>query len=219
MILRDPDLIVFDCDGVILNSNKVKSSAFYCSVSDYGEIASSDLYDYHIANGGISRDVKFRWFLNRYARNLSSNDYEAELSRLLANYSSMIYEQLLDCEICAGLPELRDCYNESIWVVASGGNELELRKLFKARSLDVYFDGGIFGSPDDKGTILRRELSKYRDLSSLVFLGDSRYDHEVAVVHNLDFVFISDWTEVDDWKVFCSHNSLKNVPRIADLLP
>lgn len=56
--------LVFDCDRVILNSNKVKTEAFYQSALAYGEQAAQALVEYHIANGGISRYKKFAYFLD-----------------------------------------------------------------------------------------------------------------------------------------------------------
>ena len=54
--------LFFDCDGLILNSNKIKTQAFKEVVSQYGEKASNELQNYHIKNGGISRYKKFNYF-------------------------------------------------------------------------------------------------------------------------------------------------------------
>ncbi|MDX1757946.1 MAG: HAD family hydrolase, partial [Marinobacter sp.] len=54
---------VFDCDGVILNSNRVKTEAFYQAALPYGESAARALVEYHVNNGGISRYAKFERFL------------------------------------------------------------------------------------------------------------------------------------------------------------
>ena len=53
--------IVFDCDGVLLNSNKIKTQAFYKCALPYGEKYATMLADYHIENGGISRNYKFKY--------------------------------------------------------------------------------------------------------------------------------------------------------------
>ena len=46
--------LIFDCDGVILNSNNIKSKAFYDVALPYGVKAAEELYTYHIKNNGIS---------------------------------------------------------------------------------------------------------------------------------------------------------------------
>ena len=55
---------VFDCDGVLLNSNNVKTKAFWDSVIDFGEDRASQLVRYHKSRGGISRYVKFEYFID-----------------------------------------------------------------------------------------------------------------------------------------------------------
>ena len=51
------DFFVFDCDGVILDSNLLKTIAFSKSLPEYPEKVSKFI-DYHKANGGISRYKK-----------------------------------------------------------------------------------------------------------------------------------------------------------------
>ncbi len=38
--------LIFDCDGVVLNSNKAKTEAFYKAALPYGEQAASALVEY-----------------------------------------------------------------------------------------------------------------------------------------------------------------------------
>ena len=52
--IREYLTLVFDCDGVLLDSNKVKTDAFYKSALPYGENAANELVSYHKENGGIS---------------------------------------------------------------------------------------------------------------------------------------------------------------------
>ena len=59
--------IIFDCDGVILNSNTVKSDSFYSSALPFGEKAADLLLRYHLENGGVSRYVKFRYLISDIA--------------------------------------------------------------------------------------------------------------------------------------------------------
>ena len=63
MKLQDYKTIVFDCDGVILNSNKVKSDAFSTVAKKYGEDEAKKLVSYNKKNGGVSRYLKFQYFI------------------------------------------------------------------------------------------------------------------------------------------------------------
>jgi phosphoglycolate phosphatase-like HAD superfamily hydrolase len=198
--------IVFDCDGVILNSNKVKTQAFYNTALSYGDIAAKALVDYHIAKGGISRYEKFNYFLNVIvpAGNKLSN-----LEELINCYACEVRKGLLSCDVTVGLSQLRACTLDSRWMIVSGGDQKELREVFAYRGLADYFDGGIFGSPASKDEIFDRELKSGNLQLPALFLGDTQYDHQSAERAGVDFVFISGWSEFTGWKEYVKHQQIQ----------
>ena len=46
---------LFDCDGVLLNSNSIKSQGFLYAAAEYGQEKAQELLAFHKLNGGISR--------------------------------------------------------------------------------------------------------------------------------------------------------------------
>ncbi|KPQ01932.1 HAD family hydrolase [Marinobacter sp. HL-58] len=203
---------VFDCDGVILDSNRVKTDAFFSAAKGYGDLAASALVKYHVQHGGISRYAKFEYFLRHIiGRNEIDSD---ELERLLRAYAENVIQGLLDCDIAEGLFELKRRTEDSRWLVVSGGDQAELRKVFEARDLSSLFDGGIFGSPANKDQILKRELQSGRLAQPAVFLGDSRYDYEAANRAGLDFIYLSDWSE----STFSFDGATRHAGAIRDLV-
>ena len=58
--------LIFDCDGVILNSNKIKTEAFRKILKKYNQNAVYEFINYHKNNGGISRYIKIKEFLKKY---------------------------------------------------------------------------------------------------------------------------------------------------------
>lgn len=193
MMLKKYKTLVFDCDGVVLNSNKVKTEAFYRAALPYGRAAAQALTDYHLARGGISRYKKFEWFLATVVPEMDGPDYEA----LLQAYAAEVKMGLLSCE-AANLAPLRDKTPDANWLIVSGGDQKELRQVFDERNLQSFFDGGIFGSPDNKHDILSREMAAGNIQLPALFLGDSKYDLEAAEREKLDFMFVSDWSEWSD---------------------
>ncbi|MBD2837690.1 HAD family hydrolase [Pseudomonas sp. JM0905a] len=185
--------LVFDCDGVILDSNKVKTQAFYKAALPYGESAAQALVDYHVSHGGISRYKKFELFLQEVVGRTDID--KAELDGLLVVYAESVWQGLLNCEVAQGLYRLREKYTNGRWLIVSGGDQEELRRVFLRRNLDHLFDGGIFGSPDNKDIILARELEKGNIVRPGIFFGDSQYDYESAKRAGLDFAFVSGWSE------------------------
>jgi phosphoglycolate phosphatase-like HAD superfamily hydrolase len=204
MKIVDYETLVFDCDGVVLNSNKVKTAAFYHAALPYGNQAAMALVDYHVANGGISRYKKFEWFLN----NIVEKNFGPSFEDLLNSYAKEVRAGLQNCEIAEGLFELKQKTLHANWLIVSGGDQEELREVFAARGLAELFNGGIFGSPDSKDEILERELDRGNINRKALFLGDSKYDHVASSAANLDFLFLNYWTEFADWKKYTANNGI-----------
>lgn len=207
--------ILFDCDGVLLNSNAEKTKAFFKAVSKYGVKHAEALSRYHIQNGGISRYQKFQYFFESILKTVPTN---AELKEVLDLYSKTVMSGLLRCEMAVGLPALRKLCGKTKWLVVSGGDQNELRYLFEERAMDTYFDGGIFGSPDSKEVIVARELARNNLTGRTLFLGDSKYDYRVAKKFGCDFVFVSEWSEVEEWQTWVAKNKIFHVRHLSDLL-
>jgi len=204
--------LVFDCDGVVLDSNKVKSDAFYKAALPYGENAAHTLLEYHKNTGGVSRYKKFRYFLDSIVESeLDGYGYEA----LLEAYANAVMQGMLECDVTHDIQTLREATKDKKWLIVSGGDQEELRGIFKKRELDTLFDGGIFGSPDTKEVILEREISNTNIELPALFLGDSKYDREASLASGLDFVFVSEWTEVKDWEKWVDENRIDQVASVA----
>lgn len=169
--VTDYTTLVFDCDGVVLDSNKVKTEAFYQATLPYGKAAARDMVDYHVANGGVSRYKKFAHFLEKIAPNHTTQQ-GPDLEALLQAYAGYVREGLLSCEAASGLEALRRQTPNARWLIVSGGDQAELRDVFAQRGIAKWFDGGIFGSPDTKDEILARELASGNIQPPALFLGD-----------------------------------------------
>ena len=208
---------IFDCDGVVLNSNRIKTAAFYQSTECFGESAARAMVDHHVANGGVSRYAKFAYFLERIAPSGATDAKPKGLEQLLADYSAAVKQGLLECEMADGLSELREQTQGARWMIVSGGDQTELREVFATRGIADWFDGGIFGSPDAKPEILAREIANGNIQHPAIFLGDSQYDYKCSKAAGLDFVFIHGWTEVADWQRFVANEGIGHYQRAADV--
>lgn len=207
------DCLVFDCDGVILNSNQVKTNAFYNAALPYGESAARALVAHHIENGGISRYMKFQHFLSEIVPGRPGPNFED----LLESYAIAVRKGLAECEIASGLDRLKAKTSAARWMVASGGDQHELREVFERRGLAQYFDAGIYGSPTSKMTIVSEARERGVLGKHALLVGDSKYDWEVAVENQLNFVFVSAWSEMTEWPAWVQENSLTSVDGLKNL--
>lgn len=208
--------LVFDCDGVVLDSNRVKTNAFYQATLPYGEAAAQAMVDHHVANGGVSRYKKFAHFLNQIAP-VYAKQQGANLEALLQAYARHVFDGLRSCKIASGLAALRKKTTSARWLIVSGGDQAELRDVFAQRGIAKWFDGGIFGSPDTKDEILLRELASCNIAQPALFLGDSKYDYQAASAAGLDFVFLSDWSELVGWKKWIKDQKIESYPSVRFL--
>lgn len=208
-------VVVFDCDGVLLNSNRIKTDAFYAVTLKYGEEFASHFRTYHVANGGISRYKKFDYF---FASILQREPYPEEKENLLADYAAHVLDELMVCEVVEGLEELKAITMAADWMVASGGDQQELRQVFRARDLDKLFKRGIFGSPTPKDEILKTLVSEGADPLEILMIGDSAFDYRAAESVGADFVFASYWTEMPDWQQYASLKGFSTVESLREII-
>lgn len=208
--------IVFDCDGVILDSNVVKTDAYFRTAKNLGatDKQAQALVDYHVKLGGISRYHKFDWYLREVLQQPAT---EKAIQVYLDEFSRELEVGLMQCAIADGLQALRDATADAKWMILSGGDQQEIRDLFAKRDLAKYFDGGLFGSPDNKDTVLAREKANGNLQMPALFVGDSKYDFEASTAAELDFIFLSDWTEVPDWQAFCAEKNIKVLASLQQL--
>ena len=210
--------LIFDCDGIILNSNKIKTDAFREVVSIYGKEASNSLVKYHLQNGGISRYHKFNYFLNTIAKNLELDIQNISLDELTNNYSKCVRKKLLNCEIDESIISYRKSSN-SIWSIVSGSDQHELNQVFRERNIDSIFDGGIHGSPLSKIQIFKRIFEENKnDIQKSLYIGDSKYDYLAAKEIGLDFIFLTKWSEFREIKAFSKENNIRVFFEFSDLL-
>ena len=210
--------IVFDCDGVILNSNKIKTRAFRMASLPFGHEASTSLEAYHLRNGGISRYEKFDYFLTNIVPISCKIEKEIYFRRMLKIYSEETKKGLIDSEITHGLNSLRDKTKYSSWSIVSGGDQEQLHSVFKEKQIMYLFDGGVFGSPDNKNVILQRELASGNIKKPALFLGDTALDHQVSDANGLDFIFVSAWTEFRSYEQYCKDNSIRIISKVYELI-
>jgi len=212
MDLSSYQTLVFDSDGVILNSNEVKTLAFYNAALPYGEAPAQALVDYHVSRGGISRYVKFEYFLNEIVRHPVT---ETVMQQLLQAFTDEVIQGLVQAELAPGLEDLRKATPHTRWMVVTGGDQAELREVYGRRGIAPWFDAGLFGSPDSKDAILERELRNANLKAPAIFFGDSRYDHEAASRAGLDFVFVSGWTEFEGWAEYCAEHRIPVIDAVG----
>ena len=180
-----PEVLVFDFDGVILESADIKTRAFRELFSAYPDKVDK-IVAYHEANAGISRFKKFRHI---YRHMLGKPLGQEEERTLGERFAALVVEEVIRCPFVPGALEFLQAHShEHALFVASGTPEDELRRLVAARDLTVLFRG-VYGAPKEKSAILEEILATTKTpRAALLFIGDGRSDYEAAKAAGVEFI-------------------------------
>ena len=195
-ILLNQKNIIFDCDGVILNSNDIKTNAFRKLFHKYPKNLINKIVTFHKKNGGISRYIKIKYF---YENLLKKKISEIDLINQASLYSKITLNDLKESNFIPGLIELLKFLkkNKKKMYVVSGSDEKDLIKILKYKKIDTFFEQ-IKGSPKNKIENFKDILPIVSDRKKSVYIGDSKYDYNSSKYLGLNFIFISGFS---DWKV------------------
>ena len=184
---------IFDCDGVISDTNEIKSNAFRYVAGKYlSNEALVKLLEFHENNIGKSRWEKFN-FLKVKGLNV-----EFETDFLCQEYAfyveSYMYKKPLVPYIKEYINSLKK-NSENIIYIASGGESNQVKRLMKFHNINI-IQNNIFGSPTKKIEIVKR-IKKKHENSKFILYGDSYYDSKCASIIEAKFIFISGYTNCE----------------------
>lgn len=170
--------LVFDCDGVILDSVPVKTRAFARLAEPYGPEARDRFVMYHTVHGGVSRYRKFAWFFREQLGREISEEESAEWGRRFADYA---LDEVRRCALIPGaLDVLRAWQGRLPLYVCSGAPDEEVRMVLAERGLDEYFTA-IHGSPPAKAELLASIVkSAGASPETTLMVGDAITDRNAA---------------------------------------
>lgn len=185
------DVIVFDCDGVIIDSVPIKTQTFGRLFEDLGPEAVDYVTSYHLKHGGVSRYAKFEHYFQKFHGRAITED---ESRALDARFNQLALEQLMATPVLPGVLEFLQAYQQT-WplYVASGAPDYELKVILNKMGLDGYFKG-IFGSPTPKAQLLADIVAAEGAAPERVLMiGDSGTDLEAAEAVGTRFLGVGEF--------------------------
>lgn len=177
--------LIFDFDGVIIDSVDIKTKAFRKLFAQYPDKVDA-IIDYHIHNMGVSRFVKFRHIYSNILNLSLSKDEELRLGE---KFSELVLEEVLLAGFVAGAVEfLKQYHKKYLMYIASGTPQQELDLIVGKRGLRGYFRK-IYGSPLTKEEIVMDILSQNNlEPKEVVFIGDAETDIRAAQDTGVNFI-------------------------------
>ena len=166
------DIYIFDCDGVVLDSNQLKIDAMQRALEST------------INNFGRSRFHHIDVFIEKFLELDKAIENKVK-KNILEEYSAQCRSLYLQSDITPGFIDFINQLSGKKYI-ASGSEQQELRDVFKERGLNLYFDG-IYGSPAKKSDLVR-EILKSNNSPNAVMFGDAISDLEASQINNIEFV-------------------------------
>jgi phosphoglycolate phosphatase len=185
-VSTEPRVIIFDFDGVVLESADIKTRAFARLFEKHPDEHVEAIVDLHLSLAGVSRYEKFKLIYKDILELPLDND---ELQRLGDEFSRIALEEILTCDFVPGAREfLQRRHRTQGLFVASGTPEGELRHIVRERRLERFFQG-VYGTPAVKADIARKILEETdTDPQDAVFIGDATTDLEGARGAGVHFI-------------------------------
>lgn len=180
--------IIYDFDGVICDSVNVKTEAFAEMYRPYGDHIVSQVVNYHLLNGGVSRFEKFKYFHNKF---LGIEIDQVLVDQMAEQFASLVMHKVIVSEFIPGSFEFIKSRSENyLQFVCTGTPESEILEILRQRNLSSFFNG-IYGSPQKKVGIIKRIASEFNiPTAEMVFFGDSMTDYDATIEMNVDFIGI-----------------------------
>jgi len=183
------DALVFDFDGVLVESVDAKTRAFEQLYAAYGPGVRAKVVAYHLEHGGKSRYEKFRHFHHAFLGKPLSAAEEASLGQ---QFSALVEDSVVQARWIAGAREFLEAHHERLPLfVASGTPDDELKRIIDRRGMTRYFRDAR-GSPASKADILAGFVTGHGlNPGRVLMVGDSRTDLAGAQEAGVQFLGVS----------------------------
>ena len=149
--------IIWDFDGVLINSNQIREAAFREAFSEYSKKDITELIKFHKLNEGLSRYVKIEYFFNKILNQKLSKKKSNEILKI---YGNICLDKLKNKNLLIDetVSFIRQYNTTKDFHIASGSDNNELNYLCKSLDLEPFFKS-INGSPEPKKDIVKRFIS------------------------------------------------------------
>jgi HAD superfamily hydrolase (TIGR01549 family) len=178
--------ILFDFDGVILDSMPIRESGFRKIFEKFSSELVDKLIKYHEINGGLSRFVKIKYFFEELLKKEITNeeiyDFANKFSEIMRNELPKKKYLIQDT-----VHFIENNYKKFNMHIVSGSEEKELNYLCEKLNMKKYFKS-IKGSPTPKAELVYNLLKKNKySFNETILIGDSINDYAAAKSNNLRF--------------------------------
>ncbi len=186
-MLKNFEVIIWDFDGVIIDSDEIRSDSFKDTFKGFGKRYVDKLIEYHKFNGGLSRYNKIDFFFKKI---INQNISDSEFNSIVNRYSKFCLEKLCDKSLLINdsLDFIKVNYKNYFFHIASASDQVELRTICKELDISHFFRS-INGSPTTKVDNVKDILKNNNyPTHKCCLIGDSNNDMDAANINGITFI-------------------------------
>ncbi len=185
-ILSSFEVIFWDFDGTIKDTNDIKASAFESLFRSYGINVSKKVRNHHIENGGVSRYKK----LSLYLKWVGVNDQRV-IDEYAVRFSKKIVDKIIKSKWIKEVG--RYIFKNNIkqkFVVVTATPQKEIEYIVKHIGMSNVFDS-IYGYPMTKHSAIKDYIIKNNIKNNeCIMIGDSEQDKTASELANINFCYV-----------------------------
>lgn len=171
-------VIVFDFDGVIIDSAHIKDQAFLALFSELAPEAAEKAIDYINRTKGQFRRKRI---LNGFKEIFGINLSESELDIQYNKFSDLVIQSCIQAPFIRGAMEFFNTPHHQHLYVVSAAPQDEVKYIMKKRDISQFFKD-ISGGPVKKTLHLQRIANEENvNKNEILFIGDALPDYQAAM--------------------------------------
>ncbi|MBI5050047.1 MAG: HAD family hydrolase [Nitrospirae bacterium] len=178
--------IIFDFDGVLVESVDIKTNAFAKLFESEGKEIVEKVVNYHLKNSGISRYEKFRYIYREIlVRSLSDEEFEVLCNR----FATIVKDSVVEAPYVRGALQFLEKYSAVYrCFIVTATPQKEIEEIVQRRGIAGFFKG-IYGAPLKKEDTVKAILSSEGTRpQEAVYIGDALSDYNAAVRNGVNFI-------------------------------
>jgi len=179
-------VVILDFDGVIVESNAVKNSAFDEFFTRYPDYCDA-MRSFHLENHAKPRCFKFTYYVEHLLKRPGD---EKAIEQMAIDFSALVADRVINCPMVSGAESFLQKFSKRVPLyISSVTPQDELERIVAARGLSSYLKR-LYGDPPHAKSEAIKQILKSEDVApnQVVFVGDSASDYQVAKESGLIFI-------------------------------
>ena len=185
MLIKQYQTIFWDFDGVIKESNEVKTLAFIQLFKSYDANVTEKIRIHHQNNGGLSRYEKIPLYLHW----AGEKQTQERIDKYCFQFSQIVLDKVLKAPWVSGVEAyLRKNYIYQDFIIVTATPQKEIEIILQKLELKNIFSS-VFGYPVPKSEAIKYVLIQHRvDPKKCLMIGDSMVDLKAAQINRIPFL-------------------------------